>query len=168
MSAPGIEYIKRLNTQFGLFDAATTVQEAAKLNEFQNALRYSNENPAVWDYLAVGTPISSSQAGNGASTNYLDTATTNMPAGALFRIVTTVGATPTCTYQIQGSNDHSSWSSILVSLVADWTSFSTNTFVTTTAATKFAFVRPNQPYRYLQVTYSLNTNVTNTTDVIVF
>jgi len=42
------------------------------------------------------------------------------------------------------------------------------TFVITTAITAMKIVQPNQPVRYLRVTYSANTNVTNTADVWVF
>lgn len=168
MATVFIEGVKRFNTQLQLTDAVTLLQVAPKLNEQQKILTYSAENPALWDYATVGTALSTAQGGNGASTNYLDTATRDLPAGALFRFVTTIGATPTCTYQIQGSNDHSSWSSIFAADSATPTTFVSSTFAVTTAGTKFMFVKPGQLFRYLQVTYSLNTNVTNTCDVIVF
>ena len=42
------------------------------------------------------------------------------------------------------------------------------TFALTTAGTTLKILRPNQPWRYLRLTYSANTNVTNTADLTVF
>ena len=42
------------------------------------------------------------------------------------------------------------------------------TFVVTTATTVHKIVQPNVPVRYLRLTYSANTNVTNTADAWVF
>ena len=151
-----------------MLDATTLLQQKALLNELQNDLRYAAENPAVFDYLAVGTPLSSAQVGSGVSTNFLDSATYALPAGALFRFVTTIGATPTCTYAIQGSPDNVNWSAVNCADSATPTTFSNATFVITTAVTKLMYVQPGQYARFLRVNYTANTNVTNTCDVIVF
>jgi hypothetical protein len=42
------------------------------------------------------------------------------------------------------------------------------TFAITTATTVFKIMRVNMPWRFLRITYSANTNVTNTADVWVF
>jgi hypothetical protein len=42
------------------------------------------------------------------------------------------------------------------------------TFVITTATTVYKILRTGHPWRFLRLTYSANTNVTNTTDVWVY
>ena len=161
------EKLKVQNVQWQLNDAPTLIQVTARLNETQQALRYVSENPAVWDYSIVN-PFSTAQAGSGASTNIIDTATRDMPAGAVARFTTTIGATPTCTYALQGSNDQSTWSQLTTALSTTPATFISTTFVLTTAGTIFYYIRPSQPFRYVRVLYSANTNVTNTADLIVF
>lgn len=110
--------------------------------------------------------LSSGQTGNGASTNVVDRGDSLGPA--LLRIVTTVGATPTCTYAIEGSADGSDWFPVAYADAATPETLSVATFVITTATTTRKILRPNHPWQFLRVTYSANTNVTNTADVWVF
>lgn len=110
--------------------------------------------------------LSTAQTGNGASTNILDRGgSTDV---ALVKITTTIGATPTCTYAIEGSPDGTNWYSVPYADSATPTTVSVATFVITTATTAYKIVQPNVPVRYLRLTYSANTNVTNTADVWVF
>ena len=169
MATAQIEVFKRLNLQMQMTDAVTLIQQTAKLNEAQNILRYAAENPALFDYAVVGTALSTAQAGNGASTNVLDSANYGLPAGALFRVTAVIGATPTCTYALQGSPDNSNWSALTYSDSATPATFVATTFVMTTAVTKILYVKSAQAgVRYLRVFYSANTNITNTVDVLVF
>ncbi|UJV41620.1 hypothetical protein [Streptomyces sp. AMCC400023] len=111
--------------------------------------------------------LSNAQTGDGASTNIVDRgAATERPA--LLTITTTVGATPTCTYAIEGSADGASWFAVFYAETATPDTGSVATFDITTATTTRKILRADQPWRYLRLTYSANTNVTNTADVAVF
>lgn len=111
--------------------------------------------------------LSTGQTGNGVSTNVVDRgAVTERPA--LLTITTTVGATPTCTYAIEGSADGVTWFSVAYADSATPETLSVATFPITTATTVHKILRPGHPWRYLRVTYSANTNVTNTADITVF
>lgn len=110
--------------------------------------------------------LSSAQTGNGASTNIIDRG--KVCAAGLLKITTTVGATPTCTYAIEGSADGANWFSVAYADSATPETVSVATFAITTATTVYKILRPNHPWRYLRLTYSANTNVTNTADVWVF
>lgn len=111
--------------------------------------------------------LSAAQTGNGASTNVADRgAATQRPA--LLTITTAVGATPTCTYAIEGSADGTNWFAVSYAEVATPDTGAVTTFAITAAGTAQKILRSNQPWRYLRLTYSDNTNVTNTADVTVF
>lgn len=111
--------------------------------------------------------LSTAQAGSAASTNVVDRgAFTERPA--LLKITTTVGATPTCTYAIEGSADGTNWFAVSYADSATPDTGSVATFAITTATTAYKILRPDQPWRYLRITYSANTNVTNTADLYVF
>ena len=150
-------------------DAVTLLETTAKRNQFANELRYSAENPALYDWAIVGAwSLSAAQAGTGPSTNILDTGNVGIPGGAAFRVTAVVGATPTCTYALEGSKDNITWSAVTYSDSATPATFVATTFVMTTAVTKILYVKPGQPFRYLRANYSANTNITNTTDVALF
>ena len=110
--------------------------------------------------------LSSAQVGNGASTNVADRGGAITPA--LLKITTAIGATPTCTYAVEGSADGTNWISIPYADSATPTTVSVATFVITTATTVYKYIQPNVPVRFLRLTYSANTNVTNTADIWVF
>lgn len=107
--------------------------------------------------------LSNAQAGNGVTTNVVDRGVTLGPATVL--IVTAVGATPTCTYQLEGSLDNSAWNPLSSADSGTPTVFSTATFLITTATTTTRIVNPTSPARFIRITYSANTNVTNTVNV---
>lgn len=111
--------------------------------------------------------LSAAQAGTGASTNIADRGGA-VDRPALLVITTTVGATPTCTYAIEGSADGTSWFAVSYADPATPDTGAVATFALTTAGTTLKILRPNQPWRYLRLTYSANTNVTNTADLYVF
>lgn len=95
----------------------------------------------------------------GASTNVLDRATQS--GVATVTITTTVGATPTCTFQVEGSPDNSAWSPLSTADSGTPTVFSTATFAIVTATTVVRIVDPAATNaRFIRVTMSANTNVT--------
>lgn len=125
---------------------------------------------ATLDTIPSGAPdaasLSAAQTGNGQSTNVADRGGATGPA--LVKITTTIGATPTCTYAIEGSADGTNWFPVPYADSATPTTVSVATFVITTATTVYKLLQANQPWRYVRLTYSANTNVTNTTDIWVF
>jgi hypothetical protein len=125
---------------------------------------------ATLDATPNGAPdqvnLSSAQTGNGQSTNVADRGGARGPA--LLKITTTIGATPTCTYAIEGSPDGTAWFAIPYADSATPTTTSVATFVITTATTVYKLLQVDQPWRYVRLTYSANTNVTNTADVWTF
>ncbi|MFF8910170.1 hypothetical protein [Streptomyces olivaceoviridis] len=111
--------------------------------------------------------LSTAQTGNGVSTNIVDRgAAVDRPA--LLTITTAVGATPTCTYAIEGSADGINWFAVSYADPATPDTGAVATFAITTAGVTQRIIRPLQPWRYLRLTYSANTNVTNTADITVF
>lgn len=115
-----------------------------------------------------GVNLSNAQAGNAASTNVADRGAAAAPNPALLKIVTAVGATPTCTYLIEGSADGVNWFPAAYADAGTPATVVATTFVITTAGTAYKVLQADQPWRYLRVTYSANTNVTNTVDVFAF
>jgi len=109
--------------------------------------------------------LSNAQTGSGVSTNIADRGASQVGKAALLKITTTIGATPTCTYLIEGSADGTNWFPIPYADSATPATFVVTTFVITTATTAYKILQPNQPWRFARVTYSANTNVTNTADV---
>lgn len=110
--------------------------------------------------------LSSAQVGNGASTNVVDRGGSVGPVA--LKLTTAIGATPTCTYLVEGSIDGTNWFAIQN---ADSTTPQTlviTTFVITTAATFHRLIPANIPVRFIRVTYSANTNVTNTLDAFIY
>lgn len=110
--------------------------------------------------------LSAAQTGNGQSTNVCDRGGTFGPA--LVTIVTAVGATPTCTYAIEVSVDGTDWYAGAYADVATPGATSVATFVVTTATTNRKILIADQPWRYVRITYSANTNVTNTASIATF
>lgn len=111
--------------------------------------------------------LSTAQTTSAASTNIADRGAAN-ERSALLKITTTIGATPTCTYAIEGSADGTNWFSVAYADSATPETVSVATFVITTATTVYKILRPGHPWRFLRITYSANTNVTNTADLTVF
>lgn len=110
--------------------------------------------------------LSVAQTGSAVSTNVCDRGGTFGPA--LVTIVTTIGATPTCTYAIEVSVDGSDWFAGAYADVATPGTTSVATFVITTATTARKILIADQPWRYARITYSSNTNVTNTASIATF
>lgn len=122
------------------------------------------------------TNLANAQAGNGVSTNIVARRADRMGVASLLRITTAIGATPTCTYLVEGS-------AVGGAVAADWYALPTQdwptaggppgaltsaTFVITTAAAFWKVVPVDLPWIWLRVTFSANTNVTNTVDLYAF
>lgn len=110
--------------------------------------------------------LSVAQTGTGQSTNIADRGGARGPA--LLKITTTVGATPTVTVAIEGSADGTNWLAIPYADSATPTTVSVATFAITTATTVYKLLQVDQPWRFVRLTYSANTNVTITADVWTF
>ena len=128
--------------------------------------------PSIPAYGLTATPpnsanLSTAQTGNGVSTNVADRGS-RAGQPALLTITTAIGATPTCTYAIEVSADGVAWWAAPYSDVATPETLSVATFVITTAITVQKILRISHPWRFLRLTYSANTNVTNTADLWVF
>jgi hypothetical protein len=112
------------------------------------------------------TSLSAAQVGNGASTNVADRGGSVGPT--LLKLTTAIGATPTCTYAIEISADGTNWLAAAYADSATPTTVSVATFVITTATTVWKVLRAEIPWRFVRITYSANTNVTNTADLWTF
>lgn len=117
--------------------------------------------------LPDSAPLSVAQTGTGPSTNVVD----RMPGGlepCLVEVVTTVGATPTVTVDIQGSADGTNWYNIAYAPNSPVAALSIASLVIVTATTNRCFLPVDQAWRFLRCSYSANTNVTMTTTAWIF
>jgi hypothetical protein len=108
--------------------------------------------------------LSVAQTGTGASTNVADRGPSHK--GGIVRITTVVGSTPTCTYAIEVSADGTTFVPATYADIATPTVDSTATFAITTATTVLKIVKQPTAWRFCRITYSANTNVTNTADFL--
>lgn len=117
-------------------------------------------------YSPADINLGTAQTGNAATTNIIDRGGRTGPV--LVQIVTTVGASPTCTYAIEGSVDAANWFAVPYADPATPATAAVATFAITTATTTRKYVLSGYPWRYLRVNMTANTNVTSTIDVWVF
>jgi hypothetical protein len=110
--------------------------------------------------------LSSAQAGNGDTTNVADRG--GHTSAALLTVATVAGATPTCTYAVMGSIDNVNWFAVNYADSATPTALSVATFAIVATLTAWKIIPSGTPYRYLKVTYSANTNITNTVTATFF
>jgi len=109
------------------------------------------------------------QTGNGATTNVADrggvasVGALSTLGPALLRIITVAGTT--CTYLVEGSANNVDWAPAPIADPATPETVSVATFVITTSTTTLKYLRPNHAWRYLRVTLSANTGITNTIDI---
>jgi hypothetical protein len=109
--------------------------------------------------------LGTAQTGNTDTTNTADR--TGLRRAALLTIVTTVGGGPTVKVDILGSMDGTAFFNIGYSLVATPNTEVSSQITITTATTNNYLLWPDEPWRFLKLTYSLNTNVTLTADLFV-
>lgn len=114
------------------------------------------------------TNLSNAQTGNGQSTNVVRRTDSPVSRASLIRIVTTIGPTPTCTYQIEGSPDGTNFYPLSTYDATGAASPTGATFALTTATTTWRVVPVDLPWTFLRITYSANTNVTSTADIWVY
>lgn len=111
--------------------------------------------------------LQNAQTGNADSTNTIQRSGSDANLRApVLRIVSTIGATPTVTVNLVGSADGVTFFNIpyspLASAAGDW---SKAAIVITTATTALYALMPNQPWTFIKLVMTLNTNVTLTTDI---
>lgn len=114
---------------------------------------------------AIVASLCAAQAGTGDTTNTVDRGPSMKANSTKVRVTAVAGATPTCTYSIQVSADGTSFAA---ATYADSTTPNTDvatTFVFTGGVTEKIVKNPTA-WRYLKVTMSANTNITNTIDVL--
>lgn len=105
--------------------------------------------------------LSAAQTGNADSTNTASAASRLGLPGAVV-ITSAIGATPSVAVNIQGSADGAAWFNIPYALVATPSTFVLTAITITTAVTTTYLLQANQPWVYLKLVYSANTNVTLT------
>ena len=143
---------------------ATLVSSGSQPPSYANT---ALESPVASQLLAPGVVnLSSAQVGNGASTNVVDRV--GLAGPVALKLTTAIGATPTCTYLVEGSVDGTNFFPIQNADAATPQTLVITTFVITTAAVFHRLIPANIPVRYIRVTYSANTNVTNTLDAIIY
>jgi len=122
--------------------------------------------------LPAAVNLSTAQTGTGVSTNLADRGAPTDPSSrapsGLLKLTTTIGATPTCTYALECSPDAVTWLPVAYADSATPTTVAVATFAITTATTAWKILRAEIPWRFFRITYSANTNVTNTADLWVF
>ena len=126
-----------------------------------------NASPDAFTAPSTGVAnLSTAQTGNGASTNIVDRGGAVGPV--LLQLTTAIGATPTCTYTVEGSADGTNFFPVQYADSATPQTLVVSTFVITTTVTVFKLIPASIPVRYLRVSYSSNTNVTNTLDAYIW
>lgn len=158
--------IKKERTELRLQPSGVQGKQGAKVNELEYALQANGETVTPWDY-PTGTVIMDGGTGDGNSSSFALT-TTRVRYWMLIRLVTTVGATPTATYKIQGSVDDTAFEDAYFADSSALETFANSSFDITTATTIIKLVKLGQEYRWWRVNVSANTNVTTTIDVTYF
>lgn len=116
--------------------------------------------------LAYPCNLQSAQTGNADSTNTMIRQSEVNLRAMILRITSTVGATPTVTVNILGSNDGTNWYNIPYSPLASApVAYTFAALTITTAVTSLYYLMAGQEWRYLKLNMSANTNVTLTSDV---
>lgn len=107
--------------------------------------------------------IGTTQTGNVDTTDTADRGANHGPGAVV--ITSTVGATPSVTANILGSVDGVNFFNVPYALVATPSTFVVAAITITTAVSVTYLLQTGQPWRFLKVNYSANTNVTVTTTV---
>jgi hypothetical protein len=108
--------------------------------------------------------LSTSQTGNGQSTNVCDRGGSVGPA--LLRVSTVAGTT--VTVSVEGSPDNVNWFNIPYSTQAAPTSVVVANVVITTTTVNYYYLQGNYPWRFVRLTLSANTGMTVSADCWVF
>lgn len=112
--------------------------------------------------------LQTAQGGNADSTNTIRRASEVNLRAQILRIVSAIGATPTVTVNIVGSNDGVTFYNVPYSPLsaAPADSYTTAAIVITTATTGLYYLMAGQGWTYLKLVMTLNTNVTLTSDLL--
>lgn len=110
--------------------------------------------------------LSVAQTGTGDSTNTADRGPNQKINATKVRIAVALGATPTCTYQIQVSADGTTFANATYADVATPTTDVSSSFGISTDVLTEKIIKHPTPWRYIKVVLSANTNVTNWIDVV--
>jgi hypothetical protein len=114
-----------------------------------------------------GAVLSSTQTGNGSSTNVVDRG--GLFGSSLLTVVTTIGATPSVLIDIQGSADLTDWWNVpYADIATPGTVTVAQLGPVTTATTLRKILSGYIPWRFLRLNYSSNTNVTLTATIFCF
>jgi hypothetical protein len=107
--------------------------------------------------------LQTAQTGNADSTNTIDRG--GLRTAALLQINATAGATPTVTVNILGSMDGTNFFNVAYATTAAPETVAVAALVLTATAVTQYILRPNQPWRFLKLNMSANTNMTLTSDL---
>lgn len=113
----------------------------------------------AWTPTQITTTL---QGGNFTSSAASRTSDFDYQAGGALIITSAVGATPTVTVNILGSVDGVNYFNIPYALVATPTTFVVTALTITTAVTTTYLLQSLQPWTFVQIVASANTNVTLT------
>src|SRR5260370_10809515 len=103
-------------------------------------------------YAPGAVSLCTALTGNVPSTNIIDRGGRAGPV--LLEVITTVGATPTCTYLVEGSADGTNFFAVPYADPASPTVTSVATFAITSATTTRRYLLLGYPWRYLRGTMS--------------
>src|SRR5262245_61811806 len=116
--------------------------------------------------LAYPANLQTAQTGNADSTNTIQRFQ-ETERQMVLRIVSTIGATPTVTVNIVGSDDGTTFYNVpYVNLNAAGGAYTTAALVITTAVTSLYALMMGRSWKFLKVVMTANTNVTLTTDLL--
>jgi hypothetical protein len=121
------------------------------------AARSSARNPEFVNLCAQ-------MAGNAVTTNIAERPGSHK--GGCIRVINASGATPTCTYLIETSVDGTVWINATYADISTPTVDVTTTFVLTTSTVATKIIKQPAQWRFIRVTTSANTNITNTIDFL--
>lgn len=115
-------------------------------------------NMGPGEYPSAGA-LCAGQTGTGASQNVIDRG--DVLDTALLEVITTVGATPSLTFDIQGSCDGTNFFNVAYATAAapETATVATPAAITTATTTRF-IMRKDQPWRFLRLNITANVNVT--------
>jgi len=109
--------------------------------------------------------LSNGQSGVGASTNVADRGVSHK-GWEICRIISVVGTTPTITLALEVSTDNSVFTPATYADIGTPNTDTATTFVLTTATTTQKIIKGANTWRFFRITYSANTNVTITADLL--
>lgn len=114
--------------------------------------------------VTTGSNLCTAQTGNGDSTNTINRGPDSFGLVGAVVITSAIGATPTVTVNIQGSVDGTNFFNVPYALVSAPSTFVLTALTITTAVATTYILQRDQPWLFLKLVLSANTNVTLTAD----